>query len=176
MKEEVEELREQVNILLIFQRILATNDLDKIEKFVKKYPFLEEIEDYKNIEKIWQEKCQKAEVYSANGDVESILNELKEYLQVKDKTIKIGQLIRSAYLYQLLSLLVKQVKGKNVSDLIKKGIKNYIKLFGFDIEIGDIIEKAKHLNINIDLSNIKEGDLTTWHHYNVPKNIWEDFE
>ena len=176
MKEEVEELRKQVNILLIFQRILATNDLDKIEKFVKKYPFLEEIEDYKNIEKIWQEKFQKAEVYSANGDVESILNELKEYLQVKDKTIKIGQLIRSAYLYQLLSLLVKQIKGKNVSDLIKKGIKNYIKLFGFDIEIGDIIEKAKHLNINIDLSNIKEGDLTTWHHYNVPKNIWEDFE
>ena len=176
MKEEAEELKEKANILLIFQRVLATNDLNKIEKLVKEHPFLEEVKDYKNIEKIWQEKFQKAEVYSANGDVENILNELKEYLQVKDKTIKIGQLIKSAYLYQLLSLLVKQAKGKNVSDLIKKGIKNYIKLFGFDIEVGDIIEKAKQLKIDIDLSNVKEGDLITWHHYNVPKKIWEDFE
>ena len=176
MKEEAEDLREKLNILLMFQRILATNDLNKIEKFVKEYPFLEEIEDYKNIEKKWQEKFQKAEVYSANGDVENVLNELKEYLQVKDKKIKIGQLIKSAYLYQLLSLLVNQVKGKNVANLIKKGIKNYIKLFGFDIEIGDIIEKAKQLNIDIDLSDVKEGDLTNWDSYNLPKNIWEDFE
>ena len=176
MKEEVEELKKKANILLMFQRILATNDLNKIEKIVKKYPFLEEVEDYKNIEKIWQEKFQKTEVYSANGDVENILNELKEYLQVEDKKIKIGQLIKSAYLYQLLSLLVKQVKGENVINLIKKGIKNYIKLFGFDIEISDIIEKSKQLNIDIDLSNIKEGDLINWNNYNLPKKIWEDFE
>ena len=176
MKEEAEELKKKANVLLMFQRVLAINDLNKIEKFVKEYPFLEEIEDYKNIEKRWQEKFQKAEVYSAKGDVKSILNELKEYLQIEDKKIKIGQLIKSAYLYQLLSLLVKQVKGKNLSDLIQKGVKNYIKLFGFDIEIGDIIEKAKQLNINIDLSNVKEGDLNSWHNYNLPKNIWEDFE
>ena len=173
---EVQELEEQANILLMFQRVLATNDLNKIESVVKKYPFLEEVEDYKNIEKIWKDKFYKAEIYSAKGDVLGILDELKDYMQVEDKRIKIGQLIKSAYLYQLLSLLSKQAKKKNVSNLIKKGIKNYIKLFGFDIEIGDIIEKAKKLNINIDLSNIKEGDLTTWHHYNIPKKIWEDFE
>jgi len=176
MREKIEELRDQVNTLLMFQRILPTNDLNKIEKLVKEYPFLEEVEDYKNIENIWQEKFQKAEVYSANGDVENILNELKEYLHVKDKRIKIGQLIKSAYLYQLLSLLAKHLKQKNLSGLIKKGIKNYIKLFGFDIEVGDIIEKTKQLNINIGLSNIEEGDVTSWYNYNLPKKIWEDFE
>ena len=38
---------------------------------------------------------------------------MKEYLQVKDKKIKIAQLIKSTYLYQLLSLFSKQVRNKN---------------------------------------------------------------
>ena len=176
MLHEVDELKEQANVLLTFQRILAANDLNEIEKFVKEHPFLEEVEDYQNIEKIWMDKFHQAEIYSSKGDVLSILDELQDYMQIEDKKIKIGQLVKSGYLYQLLSLLSKQAKNQNVSSLIKKGVKNYIKLFGFDIEIGDIIEKAKKLNIEIDLSDIKEGDLTTWHHYNIPKKIWEDFE
>ena len=169
MVDEVKELKDQANVLLMFQRVLATNDLNEIEKFVKKYPFLEEVEDYKAIEKAWMDKFYKAEIYSAKGDVLSILNELQNYMQIEDKRIKIGQLIKSAYLYQFLSLLAKQAKSKNVSNLIKKGVKNYIKIFGFDIEIGDVVEKAKKLNIEIDLSDIKEGDLIAWHHYNIPK-------
>jgi len=42
------------------------------------------------------------------------------------------------------------------------------------MEISDLIEKAKKLNIEIDLSDIEEGDLSKWHLYKHPERIWED--
>ena len=175
-KEESEELKSQANILLEFQRILATHDLNLIETFVKDHPFLEDVEDYQNIEREWREKLQKAEIYAAKGNVLDILNELQDYINLKDKRTKIGQLIRSAYLQQIMSVLVKASKGQNVGKYFEKAVKNYIKLFGFDMEISDLIEKAKKIKLEVNLENVPEGDMNTWNHYKLPEKIWEDIE
>jgi len=173
-KEEVEDLKEKANILLEFHRVLATHDLNLIEKFVKEHPFLEDVEDYQELEREWRDKLQKSEIFAAKGDVKEILNELKNYMKIEDKRIKIGQVVKSAYLQQIISLLAKALKGQNVAEYFEKAVRNYIKLFGFDMEISDLIEKAKKLNIEIDLSDIEEGDLSKWHLYKHPERIWED--
>ncbi|WP_127679473.1 WD40 repeat domain-containing protein [Nautilia sp. PV-1] len=173
-KEEAEELKQKANILLEFHRILATNDLNLIEKFVKEHPFLEDVIDYRNIEKQWRDKFQKSEIYAAKGQVLDILEELQDYMSVKDKRNKIGQIVKSAYLQQIISLLSKALKGQNVSRYFENAVKNYIRIFGFDMEISDLIEKAKKLKINADLSGIEEGDISKWHLYKLPDKIWED--
>jgi len=172
-QEEVKDLKEKANALLEFHRILASHDLNKIEKFVKEHPFLEDVEDYQELEKEWREKLQKSELYAAKGDVEKILNELEEYMKVSEKRAKIGQIVKSAYLQQIISLLAMAMKGQDVSKYFEKAVKNYIKIFGFDMEISDLIEKAKKLNINIDIGDVEEGDFSSWHRHTLPKKIWE---
>jgi len=175
-KEEAKELKKKAMILLEFHRILATNDLNLIEKYVKEHPFLEDVNDYQMIEKIWRDKFQRSEIYAAKGDVLSILENLKDYMNVEEKRIKIGQLVKSAYLQQIIALLVKASKGENVSKFFEEAVKNYIKVFGFDMEISDLIEKAKKFKINVNLSGISEGDITKWHRYKLPAKIWEKVE
>jgi WD40 repeat protein len=175
-KEETEELKEKARILLEFHRILATGDLNLIEKFTKEHSFLEDVEDYQKIEKEWMNKLQECEVYAAKGEVLEILEQLQNYMDVKDKRIKIGQLIRSAYLQQIISLLVKALKGQDVTKCFEASVKNYIKIFGYDMEISDLIEKAKRLKLEINLENMPEGDLTKWHLYKLPEKIWEEIE
>ena len=174
--EEAEDLEKKAKILLTFYRLLAAKDLHAIEKYVIEYPFLEDVEDYQKIEREWREKLEKAEVYASNGDVNKILDELSDYMKISDKRIKIGQIVRSAYLQQIISLLVKAVKGENVKEYFEKAVRNYIKLFGFDMEISDLIEKAKRLKMDIDFSDVEEGDLTKWHLYKLPEKIWEDIK
>jgi len=175
-KEEVNDLKQKARLLLQFHRILATHDLNLIENYVKDHPFLEDVEDYQAIEKEWRDKLQKSEIYAAKGNVKEILNELSDYIKMKDKRIKIGQIVRSAYLQQIISLLAKAVRGQDVSKYFEKAVKNYIKLFGFDMEISDLIEKAKRLKMDIDFSNVEEGDMTKWHLYKLPEKIWEDIK
>jgi hypothetical protein len=175
-KEETQDLKEKAKTLLEFHRILATNDLNLVEKFVKAHPFLEDTEDYRALEREWRDKVEESEFYAAKGDVKTILEELRDYMDVSDKRIKIGQLVKSAYLQQIISLLAKAAKGKNVSKYFEKAVKNYIRIFGFDMEISDLIDKAKKLKIQINLDNITEGDMTKWHLYNLPEKIWEDIE
>jgi WD40 repeat protein len=175
--EEAKELEEKAKVLLEFNRHLATKNYILIDKLIRKYPFLEEVEDYQNLEKEWREKLEEAEVYASKGEIENILETLKEYVDIEDKRIKIGQLLKSAYLQQILTLLTKRFKGEKIEDaLFEKAFKNYIKIFGYDIEISDLIEKAKKLKINLDLSDVIEGDITKWHRYELPAKIWEDLE
>lgn len=173
-KEEAKELAQHAKVLIEFHRILATKDYNLIEKFVKEYPFLEDVEDYQKIEKEFREKLQEAEYNASNGEVKPILEKLKDYMDVEEKRYKIGQLVKSAYLQQIISLLVKAFKGSDVAEKIINGIKNYIKIFGFDMEISDLVEKAKKLKIKVNVGGIPEGGLNKWHLFKLPEHIWED--
>jgi hypothetical protein len=175
-QEETKELKEKALLLLEFHRVLASHDFNKIEKFVKNHPFLEDVEDYKKIEREWKERYQQSEIYAAKGEVAKILEELKDYMQVKEKRNKIAQIVKSAYLQQIISLLSKALKGQAqaVAQYFDKAVKNYIKLFGFDMEISDLIEKAKKLKLEVDVGNIPEGGMDKWFNYKLPDKIWED--
>ena len=173
-KAEAEDLRKKAMTLLEFHRILASGDLNSIDKYVKEHPFLEDVNDYRKLEREWRDKFQQSEIYAAKGNVISILDNLKDYLSIEEKRKKIGQLIKSAYLQQIMSLLIKAKKGEKVDDLFKKAVKNYITLFGFDMEISDLVETAKKLKIDIKLDHVTEGDITKWHRYKLPAKIWEE--
>jgi hypothetical protein len=168
--EDAKRLKHEAIILANFMQLIANKEYDKVYELVKKDPFLENINSFKELEKQWLEKIKKAEEYSAKGDVKSILDTLKNYMTIKEKLPKIGELIKSAYLYQILEKLKTEVDDKT----IEKGFKNYIKIFGLDLELSDLITLAQKSGRNLNFDNIKEGDKINWYKNHLPIDIFED--
>ena len=167
-KENAKHLTEKANVLANFMQLIANKEYDKVYEYTKQYHFLEEIDLFRDLEEAWRKKIKEAEQYSAKGDVAHILDSLKHYMKIKEKLPKIGELIKAAYLYQIVS------KFKKVNDiLLEKAFKNYIKIFGIDFEISDLIDLAKKQKRNINLDNLEEGNRLYWYKNELPNNIFE---
>jgi len=167
-QKEAKELRYKAEVLANFIQLIANKEYDKVYEYVKQEPFLEDTDDYKHLENNWSAKVHQAEKYSAVGDVKHILESLKHYMKIKEKLPKIGELIKAAYLYQILNKL----KDKDVDDkTLEQGFKNYIKIFGLDLEISDLIAMAQKQGRKFDFSNIEEGKKELWHTHKIPLNI-----
>jgi WD40 repeat protein len=167
--ENAKSLKYEATILANFMKLLANKEYDKVYEYVQKEPFLEEIEDFKNIEINWLKKIEEAEKFSAKGDVKSIIDNLKHYMKIKDKLPKIGELIKSGYLYQILAKLKTEVSD----DVIEKGFRNYIRVFGLDLEVSDLITLAQKSGRKLNFSHIEEGDKFSWHKKHIPYDIFE---
>jgi WD40 repeat protein len=170
--ETAKEYQQKAKVLMDFQRLLAAKDYHAIFEYIKLYPFLEEVNDYKLLQKEIQNKFLTAEKYAAKGDVDGILANVGDLMKIKEYKMRVANLIKSAYLQQIISLLASKLKGEKTDDLIKKSIKKYINLFGYDLEIGDLIEKAKKLKVEINLEGISEGDITLLSN-KLPSKIYE---
>ena len=165
---EAETLRKKATILANFMKLLANKEYDKVYEYVKKEPFLEEIDSFKELEEEWNRKIEEAELYSSKGDVKRVLESLKHYLKIKEKLPKIGQLVKSAYLYQLLEKL----KTEADDEVIEKGFKNYIKIFGLDLEVSDLITLAEKSGRKLNFRNLEEGDKINWYKKELPYDIF----
>jgi WD40 repeat protein len=172
-EEKSKEYKERARILMDFQRLLALKDYQAIFEYVKIYPFLEDVNDFKMIQKEINEKLRVAETFAAKGDVEGILESVGDLIKIKEYSLRIANLIKSAYLQQIILLLAKKLKGEKTDELIKKAIKNYINLIGFDLEIGDLIEKAKKLKVDINLEGVSEGNIANLLNRKFPMKIYE---
>jgi len=167
-KEEAKKLTEKANVLANFMKLIANKEYEKVYEYTKQYHFLEDIDLFINLEKTWNKKISEAEKWSAKGKVNHILESLKHYMKIKEKLPKIGELIKSAYLYQIVSHF-KKVDDKH----LENAFKNYIRIFGIDSEIADLIELAQKQKRNINLNNIEEGNKNYWYKQQLPNNIFE---
>ncbi|WP_024789286.1 hypothetical protein [Lebetimonas sp. JH292] len=172
-EEKANEYKDKAKILMDFQRLLASKDYHAIFEYVKMYPFLEDVNDFKEIQNEIKEKLAIAEKFAAKGDIEAILNTVGNLFKIKEYSLRIANLIKSAYLQQIIYLLALKLKGEKVDEKIIRAFKRYINLFGFDLEIGDMIEKAKKLKINVDLSGVSEGNINNLIYKNLPFRIYE---
>jgi len=167
-QENAKELQYEAEILANFIQLIANKEYDKVYEYVKKEPFLEETKDFQHLEEVWEAKINEAEKFSAVGDVVNILESLKHYMKIKEKLPKIGELIKAAYLYQLLQAL----KDNTMDDKkIEEGFKKYIKIFGLDLEVSDLINMAKKSGRKLNFSNLEEGKKEYWYKKEIPVNI-----
>jgi soluble cytochrome b562 len=174
-EDKAKEYEEKAKILMEFQRLIAQRNYQLIFDYVKKYPFLEEVDDYKILFKEIQNRIIEAEKYAAKGDVEGILKTLEDLVDVREYYLRILNLIKSAYYHQIIFLLTRKLKGEKVDELIKKGIKNYVNLFGVDLEIKDLIEKAKKLKVSVEIKEEidEENHLPNINLNKLPIKIYE---
>ncbi|QCI28570.1 WD40 repeat domain-containing protein [Caminibacter pacificus] len=175
MKDVAKDIAQKAKIFSTFLNYLSQNDIDLIEKTVYDYPFLEESEDYHKFKDDIKKRFAMAESFSVKGDIPGIK---KALLPLKDSMVyknRILQVLKAAYLNQLISDILKYAKTKDTSlkAEIVKGIKNYILLFGFDNEIGDLILQMKKLKTAIEFdANTKPIELMF---EKYPDFIWYEF-
>jgi len=173
MKEKAQNIALKANLFSLFLKQLAENDVDSVEENVIKYPFLEESVDYHEFKKKINERFFAAENALKNNDIESMKKVLLPISNSAFYKKRIMQMFKSLYLNQLLEELAKfsKSKKKEVLNRLVKGIENYIKLFGDDLEIEDIItqlNKIKKTKINTSL-NLLHLPIEAF-----PKFIWEE--
>jgi len=162
---------EQAELISKFLTLIANKEYDTIEKMVYAYPFLEESDDYKRLKEEIDKKIREAEKKAFEGELDQVAKILGELLNSEIYRNKIKNIIKAAYLNQLLKLLVKVSKDKKHTPLLIRGVNNYVAYFGFDNEVEDIINKAKKIGVEVELKSMepyKKIDYTK-----LPKYIWE---
>ena len=167
-KEKADEIINKAKIMTSFLSAIANKDYAMIEKLVYEYPFLEESEDYLRFKHSIQDKFKRAEKAVSEGNIKGIISDLKDLASVKIYEKKIENLIKAAYLNQLLSVLKEKEKSK-----LERGINNYISLFGYDNEIEDIIKMANKLLLNPTIKSTEKTRLFDIE--SLPDFIWEEF-
>jgi len=151
-KDIAQEIQREAENILNFLLYIANRDYDKVEDMVSRYPYLENLDDYKNFVKEYKKLISEGEKYAVAGNIEAIKSLFENYAHYRLFNNLVSQLVKRAYLNQIMSYL----KNKDIQKSIR-GIKNYIKLFGFDNEIGDLIKAAKKLGADIRIEEYEKS-------------------
>ena len=150
--EKAKQIKEEANNISNFLLYLANKDFDKVEEMIEKYPYLEKLDDYQKFIRNYKNIISEGERYAVGGDVAKLKNLFKDYIKYEVFQNLVYQLVKRAYLNQIMSFL----KQKNLNKALR-GIKNYIKLFGFDNEIGDLSQMAKKLGAKFTIENYEKS-------------------
>ena len=151
-REKAKQIKEEANNISNFLLYLANKDFDKVEEMINKYPYLEKLDDYQKFIKDYKSIINEGEKYAVAGDVSKLKTLFKDYIKYIVFQNLVYQLVKRAYLNQIMSFL----KQKDLQKALR-GIKNYLKLFGFDNEIGDLIRMAKKLGAKFTLENYEKS-------------------
>ena len=165
-KKEAEEIMEKATVISNFLYYLANSDYDKIEDIINKYSYLENIKDYKGFIEKYKKLISDAEGYALLGDIKTLKEKFKDLVKYESIKNLLTNLVKRAYLNQIISLF-----KENDLEKIVKSIKNYIALFGFDNEIGDICKTAKKRGAQFSIENYeKSADIPF---ESLPEHIWD---
>jgi len=164
-KEEAEDFIKKSNLYSSFLNALANKEYDLVEKMVSENAFLEDSDDYLMFKRMTTDKFKQAEKEALSGNIDKVSTILNDLLHSSIYKHRAEQIIKSAYLNQLLNA----VKDK---EKIQKGVNNYISYFGYDNEIEDIIKKAKFYKTEPIIKSLEKSRLIDFD--NLPKFIWEE--
>jgi len=151
-KDEAKDIINKAKNISNFLMYLANNDYDMVEELVNLYSYLEKLEDYKKFVKRYKNILKEAETYALKGDVKTIKEKYKDLFAYKFFKNMLNNFIKRAYFNQIVTLY-----KQNDMENLKTAIENYIKLFGFDNEIGDILKLAKKKGLNITIDNYEKS-------------------
>ena len=165
-KEEAQKIIEKAKTISNFLYYLANSDFDMVEELTNRYNFLENLYDYKLFINKYKNLIAKAEKYALSGDIKNLKKEFENLIKYKSIKNLLMNLVKRAYLNQIISLFQKKDTEK-----IAKSIKNYIALFGFDNEIGDISKLAKKRGIKFHIENYEKSVDIPFE--SLPENIWD---
>jgi len=165
-REEAEEISKEAGNILKFLLYLAEKNYDKVEEMINSYSYLEDLDDYKAFMKNYQKLIEEGEKYAILGDVSKLKELFSPYIQYNLFKNKVNQLVKRAYLNQIMALF-----KKGDLNTIVKSIQNYIKLFGFDNEIGDLSKLAKKKGAKFTIDDYEKS--TNIPFSSLPDKIWE---
>jgi hypothetical protein len=173
--EEVNDSLSEIEIHKQFITISKKKDINEILSMVDKYPYLKNYPIVENLEKHWNEVIFEAQEIASHGDVEGVANLLSEFYLIKVRFNKMANIFKIAYLSDLHNTVAENSDHLViVSVILKRGVENYLKLFGLDQEIEDLIGEIRKKGVdNIDLTTIEIGKINQWTPEKIKNSIIE---
>jgi hypothetical protein len=163
-KDEAIQTLEEISVHREFLKIIPSKNLNDILTMVEKYPYLKSYQLVQSIEKRWNDAVFEAQELASHGEIDSVLETLKEFHSVKVRHRKMANIFKIAYLSDLHNTIVDSEENLEiVIPLLKRGIEKYINLFGLDQEIDDLTDEIRSRGgERVDISQFKVGNIDEW--------------
>jgi hypothetical protein len=113
----------------------------------------------KKMEQKWEKLIHTCEAAAVTGNIATIKNTLGALIRLKTRTDKTGNLLRSAYQVQ-----IKYGITQGTMDRVRRGIEQYVFLFGMDNETRQLIRLIQEQN--------PEFALTEEQTHHRPRSLW----
>jgi len=148
LKMEIKELFELLSLAKRLESYYQDEQMISAYTLIDANPELSPLPLSQEIEKLWNDKIIQAEKEALLGHTKAIKQTFKELLTLHSRAQKVGTLLRLSYMTQIKFLIVKEQDG-----VITKAINNYIKIFGYDTELDNLLQKLqKSKNVTIELT------------------------
>jgi hypothetical protein len=156
---EAQEMLDTIRVKHLFFDSITSNNLDNAFAYLSSYPLLYETPEAQVLENHWNKIVDQAQRFAAKGLARETLNVFEPYLAINAKFSAIGSVMAQAYCVQL----EQKLRIKASQEIIERGIRQYVGLFGVDEGITTVFEyfKARYPT-KLDLESLKKGSLDTW--------------
>ncbi|MDD5372157.1 MAG: hypothetical protein PHO62_01885 [Sulfurimonas sp.] len=142
--------------------VLAYNLLDE-------YPDLEESQEGKRLQMLWESDLLKANESALCEDITEIKTVLDKYMKIKSKNAAIANVLSRYYITQLENALKENIDQK----IIENGIKNYVLYYGATEQIEFFFDdfKVRYPDSKLNIKSQTEGSLSSWRPSMIVKSI-----
>ncbi|MEO1954139.1 MAG: hypothetical protein ABGW74_05495 [Campylobacterales bacterium] len=168
--EDIIYLRETINNKIKFDKAIKANDMVLAYSLLDNSDELQETEDGKRLQEVWDKALEKANKYAAAGDIDGIEEALKDFMKIPSKYMAIASVVAWCYISQL----EKAIKEKTDLSIIEDGIKNYVLTFGLRDEIESFYNICKRFykeDFEMDLEMLPKGSLKRWRPSMIEKSV-----
>lgn len=158
--EEVKELTRSVESRQRFFQAIEEDDLITAYNMLESIDDLQESEDGKRLQTLWNDDLKRSSEYASNGDSKGLQESLAKYMKVSSKYMSIGTIFGWCYIVQLEDAVANQRAQKD----IENGIKNYMLCFGLQDQIENFYGyfKSSYLESKLSLEFLTQGSLSMW--------------
>jgi len=156
---EAQEMADTIRVKHLFYDAIASNNLSNAFGYLSSYPLLYETPEAQVLERQWNALVDQAQKFAAKGMAEETLAIFEPYFLITDKYSAIAAVIAQAYCVQLED----KVHIKAPQDVVERGIRNYVGMFGIDEGIMGVYDYFKNVYTSrLDLEVLKQGSFETW--------------
>lgn len=156
---EAQEMADTIRVKHLFYDAIASNNLSNAFGYLSSYPLLYETPEAQVLERQWNILVDQAQKFAAKGLAQETLSIFEPYFGITDKYTAIAGVVAQAYCVQLED----KVHMKAPQDIVERGIRRYVGLFGIDEGIMSVFDYFKNVYTSkLDLDVLKQGSFETW--------------
>jgi hypothetical protein len=156
---EAQEMADTIRIKHLFYEAISSGNLANAFSYLSSYPLLYETPEAQKLERQWNNTVDKTQHLAAEGKAHEMLAVFKPYFGIRDKFVAMAGVMSQAYCVQL----EQKIRYDADREMIERGIRRYVLVFGIDEGIKDILDFFKRISQSkLDLELLKQGSLESW--------------
>jgi len=156
---EAQEMADAIRVKHLFYDAITSNNLSNAFGYLSSYPLLYETPEAQVLERQWNNLVDQALKFASKGLAQETLSVFEPYFGITDKFTAMAGVVAQAYCVQLED----KVHMKAPQDIVERGIRHYVGLFGIDEGIMSVFDYFKNVYTSkLDLDVLKQGSFETW--------------